>query len=141
MRKVAKSTKHMSLMEYIGERIRDLRTSYGGGKGLSQEAIAKELGTAANTISRWETATYRPTIEDLERLARFFGVSILTFFPPEEAPANDQLTALLRAAKQLSPEDLEELSKYAEFRKARSLHKQGDKPKPGRKRKKQDDTE
>lgn len=133
---VIKDTKHMSLMEYIGEQIRNLRASYGG-KGLSQEALAKELGTTANTISRWETATYRPTIEDLERLARFFGVTILTFFPPEEAPANDQLTALLRTAKQLSPEDLEELSKYAEFRKARSFQKQS---KPGRKRKKQDET-
>ena len=138
MRIVAKITKHMSLMEYIGGQIRNLRVSYGGGKGLSQEALAKELGTTANTISRWETATYRPTIEDLERLARFFGVSILTFFPPEEAPANDQLTALLRAAKQLSPEDIEELSKYAEFHKARSFQKQS---KPGRKRKKQDEAD
>ncbi|MBD2166417.1 helix-turn-helix transcriptional regulator [Calothrix membranacea FACHB-236] len=131
----------MSVIEYIGGRIRDLRTSYGGGEGLSQEALAKAMGTAANTISRWETATYRPSIEDLERLARFFGVSILDFFPPketqaEETPVNDQLTALLRAAKQLPPEDIEELRKYAEFRKARSFHKQGDKPKPGRKRKK-----
>ncbi len=126
----------MSLVEYVGRRIRELRTDYGGGEGLSQEALAKASGTTANTISRWETATYRPTIEDLERLARFFGVSILEFFPPEETPANDQIIALLRAAKQLSPDDLEELRKYAEFRKARSLHKQVDKPKPGRKRKK-----
>ena len=39
------------------------------------------LGVASNTISRGETATYRPTIEDLEKLARFFGKSILYFFP------------------------------------------------------------
>ncbi|MDB9515016.1 helix-turn-helix transcriptional regulator [Kamptonema animale CS-326] len=126
----------MSLIEYVGGRIRDLRTSYGGGEGLSQEALAKALGITANTISRWETATYRPTIEDLERLSRFFGVSILQFFPPEETSANDQITALLRTAKQLSPEDLEELRQYAEFRKARSLYPQGSKPKAGRKRKK-----
>lgn len=126
----------MSLLEYVGRQIRDLRTSYRGGQGLSQEELAKELKIAANTISRWETATYRPTIEDLERLARFFEVSILEFFPPEETPSNNQITALLRAAKQLSPDDLEELRNYAEFRKARSFHKQGDKPKPGRKRKK-----
>jgi len=126
----------MSLGEYVGRRIRGFRTDYRNGEGLSQEALAKALETTANTISRWETATYRPTIEDLERLARFFGVSILEFFPPEETPADDQIVALLRAAKQLSPDDLEELRKYAEFRKARSLHKQVDKPKPGRKRKK-----
>jgi transcriptional regulator with XRE-family HTH domain len=131
----------MSVIEYIGGRIRDLRTSYGAGEGLSQEALAKALGTAANTISRWETATYRPSIEDLERLARFFGVSILDFFPPketqvEENQGSDKLAALLRAAQQLPPEDIDELRKYAEFRKARSLHKQGEKPQPGRKRKK-----
>jgi transcriptional regulator with XRE-family HTH domain len=130
----------MELMEYIGERIRYLRTSYGG-KGLSQETLAKELGAAANTISRWETAIYRPTIEDLERLARFFGVSILTFFPPEETPLNEEITALLRVVKQLPPEDLAELRTYAEFRKARNFYQQEDKPKPGRKRKKHNGAE
>ncbi|MHC5754544.1 MAG: helix-turn-helix domain-containing protein [Nostoc sp.] len=135
---VANNTNRMELMEYIGERIRYLRTSYGG-KGLSQEALAKEVGTTANTISRWETATYRPAIEDLERLARFFGVSILTFFPPEEAPLSEEIAALLRVVKQLPPEDLAELRTYAEFRKARSLYQPGDKSKSGRKRKKQND--
>lgn len=141
MRLVPNNTNRMELIEYIGERIRYLRTSYGG-KGLSQEALAKEVGTTANTISRWETATYRPAIEDLERLARFFGVSILTFFPPEEAPLNEEITALLRVVKQLPPEDLAELRTYAEFRKARSLYQpKGDKSKSGRKRKKQNDAE
>ncbi|MEI2579976.1 helix-turn-helix domain-containing protein [Scytonema sp. PRP1] len=140
MREVGNTTNQMELMDYIGERIRYLRTSYGG-KGLSQEALAKKVGITANTISRWETATYRPTIEDLERLARFFEVSILNFFPSEEITQNEELTALLRVAKQLPPEDLAELRTYAEFRKARSLYQQGDKPKSGRKRKKQNDTE
>jgi len=130
----------MNVIEYIGGRIRDLRTSYGEGEGLSQEALAKALGTTANTISRWETRTYRPSIEDLERLARFFGVPILDFFPQketqiEENQADKQLNALLRAAKQLPPEDIEELQKYAEFRIARSLHKQANKLQAKRKRK------
>jgi transcriptional regulator with XRE-family HTH domain len=125
----------MNLFEYVGQRIRDLRLSYGSGQGLSQEALAKSLGVAPNTISRWETATYRPSLEDLDKLARFFGVSILTFFPPEEAPANDQIAALLRAAQQLKPEDLEELRRYAEFRRARSLYDGQERPQVGRKRK------
>jgi len=130
----------MTLLEYIGKRIRDLRTSYGSGEGISQEALAKSIQTTANTISRWETATYRPTIEDLEKLARFFGVSILEFFPQEDTPANDQLAALLRAASQLAPEDIEELRRYAEFRKVRNLYQQGNKPKAGRKRKSNEQT-
>ena len=52
---------------------------------MSQEALAREVKVAANTISRWETCTYRPSLEDLERLARFFEVSITTFFPPDVA--------------------------------------------------------
>lgn len=125
----------MNLFEYVGQQIRDLRLNYASGQGLSQEALAKALGVAANTISRWETATYRPTLEDLEKLARFFGVSILAFFPPEESPANDQITALLRTAQQLAPEDLEELRRYAEFRQARSLYGGQAPPRAGRKRK------
>jgi transcriptional regulator with XRE-family HTH domain len=105
----------MSIIEHVGGRIREIRKA----KGLSQEALAQVLGTTANTISRWETATYRPTIDDLERLARFFEIAIMDFFPPEEETNNSQITALLRAAKQLSPDDLEELRNYAEFRKAR----------------------
>lgn len=123
----------MDLFEHVGDRIRDLRLGYGGG-GLSQEALAKALGVATNTISRWETATYHPSLEDLDKLARFFGVSILSFFPPEQQPANEGITALLRAAEQLSPEDLEELRRYAEFRRARHLYGKGGRKVTGRKR-------
>ncbi len=123
----------MDLAEYIAMRIRDLRQGYGG-EGISQEALAKAVGTTANTISRWETGTYKPSIEDLEKLAKFFGVSILSFFPQEEEQqADDQVKALLRAAKQLKPEDIDELRRYAEFRKARSLYEQGKRPRVGRK--------
>jgi transcriptional regulator with XRE-family HTH domain len=109
----------MSIIEHVGGRIREIRKE----KGLSQEALAQVLGTTANTISRWETSTYRPTIDDLEKMSRFFEVVITDFFPPEEETNNAQITALLRAAKNLSTDDLEELRNYAEFRKARGLLK------------------
>jgi len=125
----------MNLFEYVGQRIRDLRSSYGSGQGLSQDALARALGIAANTVSRWETATYQPSLEDLDQLARFFGVSMLEFFPPDEAVGNDQMAALLRTAKQLKPDDLEELRRYAEFRRARSLYASQERPSAGRKRK------
>jgi transcriptional regulator with XRE-family HTH domain len=123
------------LFEFIGSRIRELREQYNGGQGLSQQKLADALGVAPNTISRWETATYRPTVEDLDKMARFFGVSILDFFPKEEQPQEAKLAALLRTAKQLKPDDLDELRRYAEFRKARSLFTAGSKGKAGRKRK------
>src|ERR1041384_6355583 len=73
----------MELLDYVAAQIKNLRMTYRGGEGMSQEALAREVKVAANTISRWETCTYRPSLEDLERLARFFEVSITTFFPPE----------------------------------------------------------
>lgn len=125
----------MNTLEYIGDKIKSLRQSFDNGGGLSQEALADKVGVAKNTISRWETATYKPSIDDLEKLARFFGVSILVFFPKEETQQEEKTTALLRAAQDLPEEDLEELRKYAEYRKARSLFKQGTSKKVGRKRK------
>ena len=67
------------IYEEIGKRIRDFRAS-AGGRGVSQEDLARAVGTTANTISRWETATYKPAISDLEKLARYFGVPITAFF-------------------------------------------------------------
>lgn len=125
----------MELTQYIASRIRDLRRSYASGEGLSQDALAKSLNVAPNTISRWETGTYHPSIDDLERLARFFGVPILTFFPNSEEFMEDRVAPLLRAARELSNSDLEELQRYAEFRRARSLYEGKSRPSPGRKRK------
>src|SRR2546428_8127060 len=111
----------MDLFEHVGARIRELRTKYAGA-GISQEALAKEIGVATNTISRWETATYHPTLEDLDKLARFFSVSILEFFPREEEKKNDEIAALLRAARKLDASDVDELRRYAEYRRVRGLY-------------------
>ncbi len=124
----------MNLFEYVGMRIREMRLAYGG-EGFSQEALATALGVAPNTISRWETATYQPSLDDLDKMARFFGESILSFFPPEQRPTDENISALLRAAEQLNPADLEELRRYAEFRRARHLLDKKSSAGPRRKRK------
>jgi transcriptional regulator with XRE-family HTH domain len=124
----------MALLDYVATQIKDLRTNYNSGEGLSQESLARQLKVAPNTVSRWETGVYRPSLQDLERLARFFGVSMMSFLPPELVDTDDDnLAALLRTARQLHPADLEELRKYAEFRKARSIFQGKSRPKPGRK--------
>lgn len=123
----------MDLPRFIADRIRELRNNHGGGKGISQEALAKAIKTAANTISRWETGIYRPSVEDLDKLSRFFGVSILEFFPKDDSPVESKVSALLRAARDLPEEDIDELQKFAEFRRARAMmQKTGGKKKPGR---------
>jgi transcriptional regulator with XRE-family HTH domain len=125
----------MSITEQVGQRIREFRTSYGGGTGMSQDALSKALGVAPNTVSRWETGVYKPTIEDLDRLARFFGKSILEFFPSENVRSDrdEKIDAVLRAAKQLPDDDVEELRRFAEFRRAQHVYT---KRTPGRKARK-----
>lgn len=123
------------LFTYVGNQIRERRSQYADGSGVSQEVVAKAIGVTPNTISRWETATYRPSLEDLDKLARFFGASILGFFPTDDGVLNSKIDALLRAAKQLPDEDVDELRRYAEFRRARGLYAGGAKRKPGRKSK------
>ena len=108
------------IYEEIGKRIRDFRTSISG-KGVSQEDLAHAVGTTANTISRWETATYKPAISDLQKLARYFGVSITAFFP--EANPKARTDALLSATAGLEDADLDEVRLYALFRKSRCLAK------------------
>jgi transcriptional regulator with XRE-family HTH domain len=124
----------MSIINHVASKILELRSNYRG-KGISQEELAKEMGKSTNTVSRWETATYKPSIEDLDKLARFFRVSILEFFPSETRQADDRIMPLLRAAEDLKDDDLQELERYAEFRKARYLLDTQDKRRPGRKRK------
>jgi transcriptional regulator with XRE-family HTH domain len=109
--------KSSELYRHIGKKIRDLRSNYGG-RGISQEKLASEMGTTPNTISRWETAAYKPSAADLDKLARFFGVSISAFFPNFE---DNRLQALLSATGDLSDDDLDDVTRYAQFRKARQL--------------------
>ena len=124
----------MDLLDHVAAKIRDLRVNYNSGEGLSQESLAAHLKVSPNTISRWETGTYRPSLKDLERIARFFGVSMMSFLPDEmiDEEEDESLKALLRTARQLHPADVEELRRYAEFRKARTIYQGNGRPQPGR---------
>lgn len=123
----------MEIMEYIANRIKELRNNFNSGEGLSQTKLAKLMGVTPNTISRWETENYKPRIEDLEKLSKILGVSILEFFPNEEIPKDEKITALFRTVKDLGDDDLEEIKRYAEFRKARSYYSNKKRSKSGRK--------
>lgn len=109
------------LYKQIGERIRELRKNYGS-KGLSQEELAEKMEVPTNTVSRWETATYKVSAEDLQKLAKFFGVDISIFFPEtEQTRLKPNLQALMSATSDLNDDDIAELTEYARFRKARQV--------------------
>jgi transcriptional regulator with XRE-family HTH domain len=115
----------MNILDHVANKIKELRTK----ANLTQDGLATKLGVATNTVSRWETATYKPDLEDLEKIARYFKVSVLAFFPGEDPATKPELQALLRAAGNLNGTDLEELQRYAEFRQARHSYKNVKAPK------------
>lgn len=118
----------VDLYVYIGKKIRELRNHHQG-KGVDQETVARAVGTKANTVSRWESATYKPSLRDLEKLSRYFGVSISAFFPDMQ---DSRLQALMSATGDLRDDEFEDLLEYARFRRARQILKDASKKKSRR---------
>ncbi|MBQ2864128.1 MAG: helix-turn-helix transcriptional regulator [Clostridia bacterium] len=58
-------------MEILKEKIKELRIE----KGLSQTALAKNIGFSQNAISQWESGKRVPDAIAVKALAKFFGVS------------------------------------------------------------------
>lgn len=103
-----------TIYKAIGDKIRELRS---GRPEFSQEKLAAAIGTTANTVSRWETGAYKPSVADLEKISRHFGVPITIFFPQIDTDA--KLQALLSATGGLDEEEMDEVVRYAEYRRAR----------------------
>ena len=58
-------------MKIFAERLKELREE----KNISLNVLAKEIGTSAMAISRWERQLRTPNIEDLKNIAIYFGVT------------------------------------------------------------------
>lgn len=101
----------MELMAQIADKIKHLRISL----GLSQSEVARKLKVTPNTISRWESGEYKPRVDDLNSLAHIFGVSILEFFPDEQARPDQRLQAMFRA-QDLEQDDIDEIRRFMEYR-------------------------
>ena len=55
-----------------GEKIQNLRQQ----KGWSQERLGQELNLSRQSISKWESGTATPTVENLIELAKIFDISV-----------------------------------------------------------------
>lgn len=110
-------------------RIRELREE----KCLSQENLAKLIGTSQRNISRWENLENEPTISFLVKLADLFKVSLDYITEREDDFGNivvpgqstDQLPndeqRLLQAYRKLDKLDKEKLIDDAEYFANRSV--------------------
>jgi transcriptional regulator with XRE-family HTH domain len=101
----------MNIADYVGKKINELRNE----KGISQEKLAKDVDVAPNTISRWENATNKPKLTELNRLAEYFNVHISYFLPPD--PEQSQ-GFLARSTKGLDKDDMVQVEKFISFIKA-----------------------
>jgi transcriptional regulator with XRE-family HTH domain len=89
---------------------------------MSQADLARAIGVPANTISRWETGTYKQSLENIDNLARFFGVPISQMFP-EKVDMPGYATVLLSALDGMTKGDIREVISYALFRRATAKQK------------------
>jgi transcriptional regulator with XRE-family HTH domain len=64
-----------NLQEKVGAKLRELRKS----KGYNQDDIAKELGYSPMGISHFETGRRPLKVNDIEKLADFFGLHVEEF--------------------------------------------------------------
>ena len=64
-------------------------------RGLSDYAIAKELGIGRSTFSEWKKGDYTPKIDKLRKIAAYFGVTTDELQGDESIGATDMATIKL----------------------------------------------
>ena len=67
----------------IGSRIKAARKA----KGITQEALARELGVAVMTVSRWERDDAKPPLVRLQDLADALDITVRDLLTDSEAVA------------------------------------------------------
>lgn len=103
-------------------RLKELREK----AGLSQNALAKQLGFAQSTVGMWESGKNKPEYDTLTQIADFFNVSTdyLTGREKEKTPTvqdgrsvsdDDIMFALWGDAKDVDKDDLDDVKRYAAF--------------------------
>jgi transcriptional regulator with XRE-family HTH domain len=99
------------LYKRIGIRIKEAREQ----QRLKQDQLGELIEESSVAVSRWETATRKPTIEDLEKVGQALGKSLLYFV--EETPSDNSFVgSLLRLNGKLTERDKEELIALAEHK-------------------------
>lgn len=103
------------ICERVAVRIREFRKL----RKMSQSQLAERMDTAANTISRWETQVHPPSVADLAKLAEVLNVPAVNFLleDTQTGKANEMLAAI----RGLEDSDVDEVVRYAHFRRATSV--------------------
>lgn len=101
--------------ESVGQKLRILRKE----RKLTQQQLADKLGMKRATISNYEIERRSPSLNELRRIAEFFGVG-LDFFGV--AQTDDILDLIARAKKVFDNELIPQDKKEAVYRELMKLY-------------------
>lgn len=105
----------------LGAKLRECREYL----GFSQDDVSTVLGIQRAAVSLIESGQRKVDVMELKKLAELYQRPV-SFFTAEKITAPSlppQLHAFAKKAKDLSPKDLEELVRFAEFLTSRSQSK------------------
>ena len=72
--------------------------------GLTQQQLARKMGTTQPVIARLESGNTRPSLRTLERLAEATGSQLVISFQPRKRPAGEHVIASYHVEFSLAPE-------------------------------------
>ncbi len=78
----------MGLILVFGKRLKKLREE----KGISQEELGKIIGQKKSNISKYENDKLQPSIETIDTIANYFGVTVDYLFGRSDDPKLPQIT-------------------------------------------------
>lgn len=106
----------------LGERLREAREYL----GFSQDQVATFLGVSRSALSLMESGQRKVDALELKKLAGLYKRPVGYFTGEEEdLSIGAEVKHLARKASELSPDDREELSRFADFLRARKQEKEG----------------
>lgn len=102
--------KRKTEIDYIvRDRISEILIECRKEKGLTQAELAKELGFSPTGIAAWEQKKSLPSVDQLYRLAKYYGKTISYMYGEEEAEDDEKpfIVVYQGGKKQYSKEELE----------------------------------
>lgn len=107
----------------LGGRLREAREFL----GLSQEQVADFLGIARPSVSAMEAGKRGVSFQEMSRLAHLYRRPLSYFSGEDDSEDDPTAQALFRTTKGLSPNDRQQVLKFAQF-----LHNAGPAQPPSR---------
>jgi len=104
----------------LGARLKEAREY----RGFSQDEVARHLGVPRSAISLMETGGRRVDALELQKLATLYQTNMDELTGHERRDAEPESVRLVaRAAAELSPDDRDEVLRFAQFLRSRKARK------------------